>query len=174
MHNVIYFLCRISNLDSYIKGVPEYYNSDSNLPILERITLSRNCVYTIEDIIRILLHPNLHSSQFICTNVPVSICESISLVIDLDQLDDKNDVLADDMGVWNNGVDTSYICVSSSEYKVERVKKCDHQNKNAYTVKRVYHTHSTDASRVWYAIYIVDMSMYLNFLVLVINTLITF
>ena len=130
--------------------MPEYYNDDLSLPILERIGLSRRRVYTVEDIVQILLNPKLPSSKFICTEVPTLIHESVSFVVDVEQLDNVDDVLADDMGVWkNNGVDTNYVRISVSECKVDKVEKCTPLREsptNVYRVKRVYRIHSTDGS----------------------------
>ena len=44
----------------------------------------------------------------------------------MDHLDNKRNLLSDDMGAWkNNGVDTTTICVSLSESEVHSVEKCD-------------------------------------------------
>ena len=41
----------------------------------------------------------LQSSQYISTKVPTSIS---ALVVNLDQVDNREDVLSDDMGVWKS------------------------------------------------------------------------
>ena len=69
--------------------------------------------------------------------------------MDVDRLENQEDVLADDMGVWkNNGVDTSYVHATLSEKKVTSVEKCGPHSSsaNAYKVKRVYRTHATDGT----------------------------
>ncbi len=133
-----------------IRRIPEYYCDDPNLPILERIAPSRKRLYSVEDTVRIVLHPTLQSSKFASTKVPTSINDSVSFIVDLDRLDDQSDVLADDMGVWNNnGVDTTYVRVALSESRVEVVEKCGPLGEfsaKTYLVKRVYRTHGTDAS----------------------------
>ena len=74
----------------------------------------------------------------------MSICESVSFMIDIDQLE-REDILSDDMGVWkNNGVDTTFVRVAISKNKVKRVAKCT--SPGSYSVKRVYRTHGTDKS----------------------------
>lgn len=102
-------------------------------------------MYKVEDIVKLLLHPNLQSSQYACTKVPTSISESASFIIDLDQLESKEDILSDDMGAWkNNGVDTTYVRVAFSKSKVKRVAKCGPPG--SYSIKRIYKTHGTDKS----------------------------
>ncbi len=135
-----------------MNGDPEYYRADPELPIFERISPSRKRLYSVEDIVKRLLQPSLQSSKFISSKVPTSICENVAFVVDLDRLDDKADVLSDDMGVWkNNGVDTTYVRVSFSQShgQVELVEKCGSPGVGSaptYSVKRVYRTHATDGS----------------------------
>ena len=45
-------------------------------------------VYSVEDIVKLLLHTDLWSSRYITTKVPTSISESASFLIDLDKQDD--------------------------------------------------------------------------------------
>ena len=86
------------------------------MPIFERIPSYRKRLYTIEDIVQLLLFPGLQASQFTCSKVPTSINESVSFIINLNHLEDQKDVVADDMGVWkNNGVDTTHVAVTFSE-----------------------------------------------------------
>ncbi len=102
-------------------------------------------MYGVEDIVKLLLHPNLNTSRYVCTKVPTSISESVSFIVDLDQLESQKDVLSDDMGAWkNNGVDTTYVRVAVSKEKVKKVVKCSHTG--SYSVKRIYRTHGTDTS----------------------------
>lgn len=64
-------------------------------------------MYSIEDIVRILLNPNL---DLVCTKVPSSISSNVAFVVDTSKLEDMEDITADDMGVWkNNRVDTGYV-----------------------------------------------------------------
>lgn len=134
----------------WMEREPEYYCADPDLPIFERIHASRKRLYSIKDVAQLLLSPSLLSSKFVCSKVSTSICENISFVIHLDRLDDKRDVLSDDMGAWkNNGVDTTHICVSFSESEVDSVERCDPVDASGlstYSIKRVYRTHTTDGS----------------------------
>ena len=120
------------------------------MPIFERIPPSRKRLYSIEDIVRLLLHPPaLQVSRFISACVSTSVCESVTFVVNVDHIENQDDVLADDMGVWkNNGVDTNYVHATLSERKVTSVEKCGppSTSANTYKVKRVYRTHATDGT----------------------------
>jgi hypothetical protein len=71
-----------------------------------------------------LLHPTLPSSKIVCSKVPSSINEGISFIVDLESLDDPDDVLADDMGVWkNNGVESTRVRVLFSATKLSIIGK---------------------------------------------------
>ena len=83
----------------WMEGQPEYYCVDPHLPIFEQIHAIRKWLYTVEDVAQILLSPSLSSSKFVRSKVPTSISGKVSFVIDLDHLDDKRDVLSDNMGV---------------------------------------------------------------------------
>ena len=137
----------MTEVNDFIKGVPQYYSNDPGMPIFERIPPSRKRLYSVECIVRLLLHPQLQSSKFISAKVPTSISESVSFLVDLDRLENRDDILADDMGVWkNNGVDTSYAHATLSAGKVMHVEKCGPPSSSAqcYKIKRVYRTHATD------------------------------
>ena len=70
--------------------------------------------------------------------MPTSISEGVSFVVDLNFLENKDDVSADDIGVWkNNGVNTSYVCVTIGKSSVDLVQKCSTKDKKSgtYSVK---------------------------------------
>ena len=104
-------------------------------------------MYTVEDIVQLLLFPGLQASQFTCSKVPTSIHKSVSFI---NHLEDQKDVVADDMGVWkNNGVDTTRVAVTFSEDHVKEVKRLSSSLSSGgkiYSVKRVYRTHATDGA----------------------------
>lgn len=109
---------------TYFKGEPLYYLNDKELPILERIPSYRKRLYTVEDIVQLLLFPGLQASGFTCSKVSTSIHESVSFIVNLSHLENQKDVVADDMGVWkNNGVDTTRVVVTFSEDHVKAVKR---------------------------------------------------
>ena len=103
----------------------EFYDEDPQLPIYERIASSRKQIYTTENIVQILFNPCLSSSGLLCSKVPCSVSHDVAFVVDTNKLDDKEDILSDNMGVWkNNLVDKGYVRVSVAEHKVTRVEKC--------------------------------------------------
>lgn len=61
--------------------------------------MDRKRLYSVEDIVQLLLHPNLKSSKFVATEVPTMVCHNMSFIVNLDYLDAQDDILADDMGV---------------------------------------------------------------------------
>ena len=64
---------------------------------------------------------NLYAAKF-----ATSICDNVSFVIHLDRLEDKRDVLSDDMGSWkNNGVDTTQFVFRSLSRRSSQSEKCD-------------------------------------------------
>ena len=111
------------------------------MPILERISKDKKRVYSIEEIVKLLLNPNLRLSKFVATKVPNVVYSSVSFVVNLDT---REDITADAMGVWrNNGTDKTNVEVIFHNNSIKEVKKCS-SIVNSYTVKRVYCTHSTD------------------------------
>ena len=148
MH-VLYSITIIScRYEKWTSEKPEYFQDNPDLPIFERISTTRKRLYSVEDVTRILLSPSLRSSDFVCTKVPITVNENIAFIVNLDKLDDRKDVLSDDMGVWkHNGVDTSHVRVSFTMSEVESVQKfhpSTASDTSTYTVKRVYRTHTTD------------------------------
>lgn len=135
---------------AYFKGEPLYYLDDKELPILEKIPSYRKRLYSIEDIVQLLLFPGLQTSGFTCLKVPVSINKSVSFIVDLGHLENQKDLVADDMGVWkNNGVDTTRVVVTFSEGHVQTVRRYSSSLSTSgkiYSVKRVYRTHATDVT----------------------------
>ena len=114
MYNSVY------DLNSYIWFIPNFYGDGINLSMLEWVCRTRKCIYSIEDIVQILLHLSFKSSKFICSKVPTSISEGASFLVDLNSIENKRDLSADDMGVWkNNGVDTSYGTSHTQVYTLE-------------------------------------------------------
>ena len=149
------------NLVSYFKGEPSYYMNDKSLPMLEHIPSHKKRLYPIEDIVHLLLFPDLDKSGFVCSKVPTSIHQSVSFVVNLGQLDNHKDVLADDMGVWkHNGVDTVLVSVTFTEEHVQMVRRLNSSiapGGQIYSVKRVYRTHATDSTLKKVTAYIYGM-----------------
>lgn len=135
---------RFDDLESYLKNVPEYYDNNKKLPILEWISQYKKRLYSVDNIICLLLRPNLQSSAFICSTIPTFVNDNVSFVINLDFLD-SHDVLAD-MGSWrNNGVHTTHFNVSVSSIKVKDCTICSSKDR-AYLLRRVYRIPSVSRS----------------------------
>ena len=63
--------------------------------------------------------------------------------MNLNSLENKDDVSADDMGVWkNNGVDTTYVRVTMGKSFVDLVQKRSEKDTKpgTYSVKQIYTT----------------------------------
>ena len=71
---------------------------DKELPILEKLSKETKCVYSVEDIARLLLNLKLKSSKFVANKVITMICSSVPFVVNVDSLDAKEDLMSDDMG----------------------------------------------------------------------------
>lgn len=110
--------------------------------------MDKKRVYSIEDVVRILLNPMLDTSGVLCSKVPTSISGNMSFVVDTSKLEHKDDILADDMGMWkNNRVDREKVVATVSTSRVTRVDKCSDQGSTStHTVKRVYRVHGTNRS----------------------------
>lgn len=67
--------------------------------VLEKLTMERKRLYSVEDIVKLLLHPDLKHSKFVATKVPTMISNSVSFIVNLDRLEVPDDILSDDMGV---------------------------------------------------------------------------
>ena len=70
-------------------------------------------------------------------------------MVDTSKLEDRSDILADDMGVWiNNGVDTTYFAVSWCGDTVKAVKHSPPSTSSTsfHMIKRVYCIHGTNRS----------------------------
>ena len=70
------------------------------------------------------MNPLLKNSGCVCTAQPTSICENVSFIVDMTQLDHPDDLLSDDMGVWlNNRVDTTYFIAHTDEASVHSIER---------------------------------------------------
>ena len=132
-----HFICYISLCSD--ENVPDYYVSDEDLPVYERLSSKSKRLYSPEQLLKILLNSNLQSSNVLCGKVPTSVSSSVVFVVDVNKLDDPNDLLCDNMGVWrNNGVDSIRYLVSLSNGQVSTMEKSFSSDEAAYTLKCVY------------------------------------
>lgn len=127
----------------------EFYDGDEAFPVYEFLPSNRRRLYSAVDIIHILLNPEMQHSKVVCSNVPTSIHRNVTFVVDTSKLENRSDILADDMGVWiNNGVDTTYFTLSMGDKKIKAVKQASPSTPSAsfHIVKRVYRIHGTNRS----------------------------
>ena len=114
----------MNQLNVFLKGTPSYYDNDIEMPVLEKLTMERKRLHSVEDIIKLLFHLDLKYSKIVATKVPTMVCNSVSFVVNLDHLEALEDILSDDMGVWkNNGTDKTYVNVSFENSIVKIVMK---------------------------------------------------
>jgi len=114
--------------------MPSMFDGDSRLPILFCNPVS----LTISQSVRILLQAK---KEEICTQQPIGCTSSNTFVVDLSELDDRNDIRADDLGVWvNKGVKSSFCNVEFKDDRVKSVKVLDYKpstkQSSVYRLKR--------------------------------------
>ena len=82
----------MNQLNAFLKGTPTYYNDDQEIPILEKLTIERKRLYSVEDIVKLLLHPDLKHSRYVASKVPTMISNSVSFIVNLNCLEAPEDV----------------------------------------------------------------------------------
>ena len=118
-----------------------------NYQFMNGLVQSQNDCIHQSSYLKILLNSDLQSSNVLCGKVPTSVSSNVVFVVDVDvnKLDDANDLLCDDMGVWrNNGVDSVHYLVSLSNGQVSTLEKSFSSDEAAYTLKRVYRVDGTN------------------------------
>ena len=156
-----HFMCYISIYISLCsdENVPDCYDNDEDLPVYERLSSKSRRLYSTEQLFEILLNSKLQSSNVLCSKVPTSVSSNVVFVVDVNKLDDPNDLLCDDMGVWrNNGVDNVRYLISLSNGQISTIEKSFSSDEAAYTLKRVYRVHGTNAGLKKLTVYIYGMS----------------
>jgi len=102
----------------------EYYEGNLQLLIFQRNQAGVKRLFTVEQIVHILMDSSLLNSGRICTCQSTSICENVCFIVDTSQLDYPDDLLSDDISVWhNNRVDTIYFTVDIDEAGVHSIQK---------------------------------------------------
>ena len=102
--------------------------------------------YSVEDAVRITLQPN----QNICTQQPIGCHISSTFVIDLSALDERDDIKADDLGVWKNqGVRSTYCSIKWENDKIQKItvlgnNKPAVMRSSIYRLKCTYWIHTED------------------------------
>ena len=87
----------------------------------------------------------------ICLKQPTGCFKSSTFIVDLSKLDHREDIRADDLGVWRNvGVKSTYYSISlDSNSHVRRIKNLKSKRPSVmrnsiYRLKRTYWQHSED------------------------------
>lgn len=102
--------------------------------------------FTVGEAVRILLQAQENK---ICTEQPIGCSSSMAFLIDLSKLDDREDIRADDLGVWiNTGVKSSFCNVTFLGDAVQKVNVLDFKpsmnHSSLYRLKRTYWVHGED------------------------------
>ena len=143
------------------ENIPDYYDNDEELPVYERLSSKSKRLYSPEQLLKIILNSDLQSSNVLCGKVPSSVSSNVVFVVGVNKLDDANDLLCDDMGVWrNNGVDNVHYLISLSNGEVSTLEKSFSSDKAAYTLKHVYCVHGTNPGLKKLTVYIYGMCLY--------------
>ena len=100
---------------------------------------------SVEDAVRIILQPH----QNVCTQQPIGCRTSGTFIVDLSKLDDRDDVKADDLGVWKNqGVRSTYCSIKFESEDVKKItvlgSKPAVMRSSVYRLKRTYWIHAED------------------------------
>lgn len=83
---------------------------------------------------------------------------SVVFIVDVNKLDDPNDLLCDDMGVWrNNGVDSVRYLITLPNGQVSTMEKSFSSDETAYMLKHVYRVHGTNPGLKKLTVYIYGM-----------------
>ena len=120
-----------------------HYNENPKIPIFR----SDGKALLAEEMIKILFE--VEESK-ICSEQPLSCVDTLSFVVDCNQLQHPDDIGMDDLGSWKNcGVRRSYFNVLfSSEKKVSRIDKMTKAPQVArpsvYCLKRSYWKHKQE------------------------------
>ena len=123
--------------------------------------------YSVEDAVKIILQPH----QNVCTQQPIGCRTSGTFVVDLSKLDDRDDIKADDLGVWKNqGVRSTYCSIKFESEEVKKItvlgSKPAVMRSSVYRLKRTYWIHAED-NRVCRRIFELEgktFSMYSHYL----------
>jgi len=129
----------------------DYFQGDKDLPIWHRGTKSLSS----SEIVHLLFERN-YIEPWICHKQPLSVNENTTFIIDLAKLPSRNDVFADDMGVWRHtGSPSQYFQVKSTESgELKELislgkKRPTEMSNDVYRIKKNYSCHhaASDLSR---------------------------
>ncbi len=132
--------CFYSRKSCVLINRTRFYNNNPKLPVFHHTS----CRYNARKIAEVLLHTNLPVEK-IATSRPVCVQNNVTFVVDLDKLQKKEDIRADDLGSWHcNGkrlikceVDKNGKCINV----INNPKR--HVCSGMYTIIRRYYEHMT-------------------------------
>ena len=89
------------------------------------------------------------NDEEVCTQQPIGCSTSNTFLVDLSQLDERDDIRSDDLGVWiNRGVKSSFCNIQFQVDAVKKVEVLDFKppvkQHSFYRLKRTYWVHSED------------------------------
>jgi len=102
--------------------------------------------YNSKEIVHILLSPAFRG-ELLCKTHPVSVKLNVSFVVDLSQLEDRNDVRTEDLGAWKcTGSRILSFAVDLSGQERRTVSNLSTSNEAVHrvSIRRQYHVHATD------------------------------
>lgn len=102
--------------------------------------------FTVGEAVRIILQAQENE---ICTEQPIGCTSSMTFLVDASKLHDREDIRADDLGVWvNKGVKSSFCTIKIQGDIVQKVDVLDYKLSvkftSLYRLKRTYWVHSED------------------------------
>ena len=140
------FYCT-EHVKSYRLDVPEvhnYFQGDRELPAWRTGITS----LPSSEIVRIVLFEREYIEPWICKKQPLSVNQNATFLIDHSKLPSRNDVFADDMGVWKHtGSPSHYFQVRKNQFGglkeiVSLGKKRPKKISNdVYRIKKNYSSH---------------------------------
>ena len=103
--------------------------------------------YTAEKIVSILLNKRDHEG-LISQRQPLHVRESKVFIVDTDNLDDPDDVKADDLGSWrNDGQHKRWVKVKWCQDQVSSIELCSgkpNHDSSSYCLHRSYYVHHSN------------------------------
>ena len=112
------------------------------IPIFREGTVS----FTAGSAVKIILQAR---EAEICSEQPIGCSSSMTFLVDVSKLQDRDDIRADDLGVWDNkGVKSTFCSIVMQGDSVKNVAVLDYKpsmkSSNVYRLKRTYWVHSED------------------------------
>ena len=112
------------------------------IPIFREGTVS----FTVGSAVKIILQAQ---ETELCSEQPIGCSSSMTFLVDVSKLKDRDDIRADDLGVWiNKGVKSSFCTITIQGDSVKSVTVLDYKpsvkSSNVYRLKRTYWVHSED------------------------------